>query len=135
MVTFKSKYSFFIWFKGNKKKSHSFLNVHDSQTVLVHGTNVELMSWLQQQKEKKREKKTWAHVHWYDRSTQLVTVSGTQKHTTPEAQEAVCIRKEPRHYQNIVKKHTLTHSNTHNPPGRYVSAGSSSSVTVNIITA
>jgi len=48
MVTFKCKYSFFIWLKEKKNNSHSFLNVHDGQTVLVHGTNAELVSWLQQ---------------------------------------------------------------------------------------
>lgn len=50
MVTFKCKYSFFIWLKEKKNNSHSFLNVHDGQTVLVHGTNAELVSWLQQKK-------------------------------------------------------------------------------------
>ncbi|TMS16939.1 hypothetical protein E3U43_014232 [Larimichthys crocea] len=71
----------------------------------------ELTSWLQQQTKKrsmKTKKKIWAHVHWYDRSTRLVTVSGTYKHTTPEAQEAVCIPNEPRHTKTLRGKHPLT---------------------------
>lgn len=42
-------------------------------------------------KKKKRKKKVtfWAHVHWYNRSTRLVTVSGTYTHRAPEAQEVV----------------------------------------------
>lgn len=48
-------------------------------------------------KNKQMKNKKLGLVHRYDRSTRLVTVSGTHKHTTPEAQEAVCIPKEPRH--------------------------------------
>lgn len=53
-------------------------------------------------KQKKiNKRKTWVHVHCYDTSTRLVTVSGTHKHTTPEAQEAVFIPKEPRHTETL----------------------------------
>lgn len=37
--------------RKDKNKSNSFLNVHDGQTVLVHGTKAELSSWLQRKKE------------------------------------------------------------------------------------
>lgn len=61
----------------------------------------------------RRWRRTWAHVHWYDRSTQLVTVSGTHKHATPEAQEAVCIPKDPRHTKHC-EENTHTHALAHN---------------------
>lgn len=88
----------FLHLVQRKRKSHSFLNAHDSQTVLVHGTNfiTHVMATG-----KKQKKIIWAHVHWYNRSTRLVTVSGTHKHATPEAQEAVCIPKEPRHTKTL----------------------------------
>lgn len=38
MVTFKCKYSFFFLVKI-KKEEDSFINVHDGQTVLAHGTS------------------------------------------------------------------------------------------------
>ena len=89
---------------------------------------------------KKKKDTFWAHVHWYDRSTRLVTVSGTYTHRAPEAQEVVCIPKEPR--QNIVRKtHTFarTHSIMDPLPSWWSRVGRpplpSSSVTVNIITA
>lgn len=45
-----------------KNNNHSLLNVHGGQTVLVHGTNAELVSWPQLKKQ--QTKQTWAHVHW-----------------------------------------------------------------------
>lgn len=57
----KCKYSYFIWFKKKKKEekekknSHSFLNVHDSPTVLVHGPHAEthVMATTKKNKNKK----------------------------------------------------------------------------------
>lgn len=48
--------------RKEKNNSHSIQNVNDGQTVLVHETNAELVSWPQLKKQ--QTKKIRAHVHW-----------------------------------------------------------------------
>ena len=67
-------------------------------------------------KKKKKKKDTfWAHVHWYDRSTRLVTVSGTYTHRAPEAQEVVCIPKGTKAKHCEENTHIHTHTQNHGP--------------------
>lgn len=124
MVTIKCKYNFFIWLKEKKNNSQSFLNVHDGQTVLVHGTNAELVSWLQQQKKNLTNQTNLGSCALV---RQFNNTCNSQWHTQThhsEAQEDVCFLKEPRHTKNC-EENTHTHSHTINPlsPGRRVSAG------------
>lgn len=75
-------------------------------------------------------------MHWHDRSAQLVTVSGTRKHTPHSRGPGVCVslRNQDirKHHEENTRSHTVIDPL---PPGGHVSAGPPSSVTVNIITA
>lgn len=65
--------------KKKKKNSHSFLNVHDSPTVLVHGPHAEthvMATTKNKTKKTPQGIKKMKRLHCY-RSERLLTVSGT----------------------------------------------------------
>lgn len=89
-----------------KRHSHSFLNVHDSQTVLVHGTNAELMWWPQQKHTKIKRKGSCALVR------QVNTTCNSQWHTQTHSSWGPGGRARPEGTKadENIEEHTHTHN-------------------------